>query len=908
MKKKRKILVEVEEKDIDLLNNNPHKFWKKVKKIGDNCFNGIQNINEIEIPKAVQEIGIDAFFCCNQLSSVIFNEGLKKIGREAFFSCKKLDKIEIPKTVSEIGLYAFSESAVKEVVLCEGLKKIREGAFRNCKNIEKVEIPSTVELIGGEAFCDDKNVKEVILNEGIKEIGYRAFFSCSNLEKVEIPSTVTRLGKSSFSSNENLKEVVLHEGLKEIGVKAFENNDGIRKIEIPSSVETLGSYVFSGCLNLREVKLNEGLKEIGNYAFETCISNKKIEVPSSVKDIGESAFYANASLKEVILNEGLEKIHMCAFSDCGTLERVEIPSTVEKIGAHAFSNCKSLNEMIIPVSVTTIGEHFVDGLDNMYLSKLNDQDSKYPKGIIISKEIPTNPNVEFTYKWNDVIGIVGNESEIVSDILQEGKITLDEEIEKINNYLVKHKIKLPVQFIKKLKDNDEIENFINNTHFKNFKRIMKLISNNLNPVDAADLYTFAYNIGCLSKDLDLNNQANTWLMSNIVFSDANDERKLSVYKMHSNFGSWQPKGENEEFSKFLFGKDPQKKETTFSEAIKHYDFGQLLKRIYNEYQNEEIGLLEGGRFRDPDTKKLKFKFNRYSINENGERISRPKELEPTFSLFMEYFDSIKFSGVSTKEDKLIADELGKWSGLKQDEFDDAKEIMIQYKQNKIKNNIVGKHLKNVANEINEYNNQAKKLAEEGVKCAQEILVKLSNVVNEEFAYDWLEKNDPTNFVLGLYCNCCASLSGVGYGIMKSNFVHPDVQNLVIRDKNGTPVAKSTIYVNRKEGYALFNNVEVSHISLANSQKIYEEYMKGVEAFANEYNKRNPLKPLKKINVGIHYNDLEEEIKKGRKPSSILKGINFGEYGKKIQDYEGDWSKGDQYTLWENKELKRKGKR
>ena len=437
---------------------------------------------------------------------------------------------------------------------------------------------------------------------------------------------------------------------------------------------------------------------------------------------------------------------------------------------------------------------------------------------------------------------------------------------------------------------------------------MKLIPKGLNPEDTADLYTFAYNIGCFSKDPVLNNQANTWLMSNVVFSGENDERKLSVYKMHSNFNSWKPKGENQEFSKFLFGKDPQKKETTFNEAIKHYDFGELLKRIYNEYQNEETGLLEGGRFRDPKTGKLKFRFYRDATNENGERILRTKELEPTFSLFMEYFNSIRFSGVSTKEDKLIADELGKWPGLKQGEFDDAKQIMKEYERDEVNSNIAGRHLKDITNEINEYNEQTKKLAQEGVKSAQEIVGKLSNVVNKEFTYDWLEKNDPTNFVLGLYCNCCASLAGVGYGIMHSSIVHPDVQNLVIRDKNGIPVAKSTIYVNRKEGYAVFNNVEVSHTALANSKKIYKEYMKGVEAFANEYNKRNPLKPLKKINVGIHFNDLEEEIKKGRKPSSILKGINFGEYGKITQNYEGDWSKGDQYTLWENKDLKGKGRK
>ena len=35
------------------------------------------------------------------------------------------------------------------------------------------------------------------------------------------------------------------------------------------------------------------------------------------------------------------------------------------------------------------------------------------------------------------------------------------------------------------------------------------------------------------------------------------------------------------------------------------------------------------------------------------------------------------------------------------------------------------------------------------------------------------------------------------------------QNLVIRNEEGTIIAKATIYVNKEQNYAVYNNIEVS---------------------------------------------------------------------------------------------------
>jgi len=225
--------------------------------------------------------------------------------------------------------------------------------------------------------------------------------------------------------------------------------------------------------------------------------------------------------------------------------------------------------------------------------------------------------------------------------------------------------------------------------------------------------------------------------------------------------------------------------------------------------------------------------------------------------------------------------------------------MKEFKDNKIDSNIVGKHLKGIEQDIDAYKKDSQVLVEEGLDSARATVGQLAEIIKGEFTYEWLEKNDPKNLTLGLYCDCCAHIAGFGDGVAIASVIHPDVQNLVINDKNGNPIAKSTIYVNREQGYAVFNNVEVALNYKSHYEEIYEEYIRGVEAFVKAYNERFKDKPLKKVNVGMGNNDLEEQIKKGLKPSEILEGINFKKYSRNNSKYENDWLKNGQYALWED---------
>ena len=133
-------------------------------------------------------------------------------------------------------------------------------------------------------------------------------------------------------------------------------------------------------------------------------------------------------------------------------------------------------------------------------------------------------------------------------------------------------------------------------------------------------------------------------------------------------------------------------------------------------------------------------------------------------------------------------------------------------------------------------------------------------------------------------------------------IHPNVQNLVIRDASGEIIAKSTLYINPKEGYGVFNNVEIyEKVDTRFYEAIYEKYMLGMKKFIEIYNKQHPERPLRKVNVGMEHNDLGCQIyDRHKEESKLLDAIKYGKFCEYDVGYDGD-SDVVQCVLWEEGE-------
>ena len=220
--------------------------------------------------------------------------------------------------------------------------------------------------------------------------------------------------------------------------------------------------------------------------------------------------------------------------------------------------------------------------------------------------------------------------------------------------------------------------------------------------------------------------------------------------------------------------------------------------------------------------------------------------------------------------------------------------------------IVGKHIgQNRTQAYMENANKTIKIKEQIVEEAGEILENQVDISNKIFTYDTLAKSDIANFSIGFMTSCCARLYGAGAGAMRASILHKDMQPLVVRNDKDEIIAYSILYINREEGYAILNNIEVNRRYEGQEERlkiIYEKMRRGAIENIEEYNK-TALIPITKLNCGISTNwtAVNEYIKKNPE-SSIFKAPDFDDFKYAGSGtLSGDWHKG-QWTIWEYENL------
>ena len=104
----------------------------------------------VEVSGAIPE---DAFYNCDDLTSVTIPDSVTSIGAYAFYSCSSLSSVTIGESVTSIGNYAFEDCyALTSVTIPDSVTSIGEGAFNSCSSLSSVTIGESVTSIGDYAF------------------------------------------------------------------------------------------------------------------------------------------------------------------------------------------------------------------------------------------------------------------------------------------------------------------------------------------------------------------------------------------------------------------------------------------------------------------------------------------------------------------------------------------------------------------------------------------------------------------------------------------------------------------------------------------------------------------------------------------------------------------------------------
>lgn len=257
--------------------------------IPDGAFYYSASIKKVIIPSSIKVIGAGAFYDCNSLEQILFENppSLTLIKNGAFTMCDLLNNVYIPSTVTTIQFGAFDSCVKLTEVVISPCAKLSDSIFNLCISLKKITIPSSV-----------------------TEICLGTFSNCKSLEIIffESPSSLSIIGEYSFKECTSLQQIVIPSSVSLIKNGAFCNCSSLRQISIPSSVEHIDDEVFKECSSLIQISFEaqSSLNSIGNSCFKKCCSLKKITIPSSVNKIGEDAFSNCSSLSKIKMPSSLK--------------------------------------------------------------------------------------------------------------------------------------------------------------------------------------------------------------------------------------------------------------------------------------------------------------------------------------------------------------------------------------------------------------------------------------------------------------------------------------------------------------------------------------------------------------------------------------------------------------------------
>lgn len=316
----------------------------------NDCFSGMNNLQEIVIPSHITTIGSYAFRGCSGLVSVTIPASVTKIGQRVFEGCTAMEYLTIAHIPVDASMgnnlaswftfyngYTYSVPASMKKITVTDDTVVVDKAFYQMDHLTSVEYLQRVTSIGNDAFYGCVNLSDLKL-PGMKIKGTESLTSRGEGWELELPDSVVSIGKNAFTRCSKLTGLKTGPVLSSVG-SAFQNCTGLKRVVAGSALRTIDENAFSGCTSLTDVDLGHSVKVIGSGAFYGCTALTSITIPGSVKTI-ERLFINCNSLQSIVLESGVTTISDYAFqmgtgSSTGTYT-VTIPSTVTSIGKYVF--------------------------------------------------------------------------------------------------------------------------------------------------------------------------------------------------------------------------------------------------------------------------------------------------------------------------------------------------------------------------------------------------------------------------------------------------------------------------------------------------------------------------------------------------------------------------------------------
>ena len=321
-----------------------------------------KNVEMVEIPDGVTNIGDYAFCDCKQLNAISIPVCLRSIGGHAFQGCGGLSSITIPESVTEIGNAAFSGcSSLESATIPAGVKNVGDYVFNECHSLISLTLHSGVTDIGNYAFNGCKALASLTLPNGVTSVGDYAFKDCTSLKTVKIPASVISYRVSTHAFDgccaiteatvpgwkcridfTNVTKLLISDGTVNIGSLAFSECPNLTSVEMPSSVTSIGSYAFGYCAKLSVMKIPSSVTHVDSTAFKDCTGLVRVSVPPCVSKVSTTFPSAYQNLQDIVFDYGVTSVSDDLIAGCRSLVSISIPSSVTNLSTSALADCELL--------------------------------------------------------------------------------------------------------------------------------------------------------------------------------------------------------------------------------------------------------------------------------------------------------------------------------------------------------------------------------------------------------------------------------------------------------------------------------------------------------------------------------------------------------------------------------------
>ena len=129
-------------------------------------------------------------------------------------NCTNLQSINLPNNLTEIGCSTFEVCTnLQSIIIPDSVTQIRSRTFKDCTNLQSINLPDSITIIEDDAFLNCTNLQSINLPNNLTEIGFLAFSNCSMLQSINITNNITYIKFYEFHNCPKLDTIIVSENI-----------------------------------------------------------------------------------------------------------------------------------------------------------------------------------------------------------------------------------------------------------------------------------------------------------------------------------------------------------------------------------------------------------------------------------------------------------------------------------------------------------------------------------------------------------------------------------------------------------------------------------------------------------------------------------------------------------------------